>query len=126
MFADLIDKIIDSYKADPRNKIAIDEDTLLASSIEETGYPIKRDQLRNSIANYLSNEMNGDDYSIYDGAIYVCSVAANHCFGDPVACEDDDYYSVDYQLSWIQSIDGSFIAEIRPNQNPNLILKETL
>jgi hypothetical protein len=126
MFVDLIDKIIDSYKADPRNKIAIDEDTLLASTIEETGYPIQRDQLRDSIANYLSNEMNGDDYSIYDGAIYACSVAANRCFGDSEQYDADNDYRVDYQLSWIKNSDGSFIAVIRPNQNPTLILKETL
>ena len=115
MFANLIDKIIDDYKANPRNKIIIDEDTLLASSVEETGNPISRDQLRIIITNFLSNEMDGDDYSIYDGAIYACSVAANHCFGDPVEYEADDYYSVDYQLDWIQSNDGSFAAQIRPS-----------
>ncbi len=115
MFANLIDKIIDDYKANPRNKIIIDEDTLLASSAEETGNPISRDQLRITIANFLSNEMDGDDYSIYDGAIYACSVAANHCFGDPDEYEADEYYSVDYQLDWIQSGDGSFAAQIRPS-----------
>jgi hypothetical protein len=115
MFADLIDKIIDDYKSVPRNKILIDEDTLLASSIEETGNLISRDQLRTTIANFLSNSMDGDDYSIYDGAIYACSVAANHCFGDPVEYEADDYYSADYQLEWIQNSDGSFAAEIRPS-----------
>ena len=115
MFADLIDKIIDDYKADPKNKILIDEDTLLASSVEETGKLISRDQLRAAITNFLSNEMDGDDYSIYDGAVYACSVAANHCFGDPVEYEEDDYYSVDYQLDWIQNSDGSFAAQIRPS-----------
>jgi hypothetical protein len=115
MFADLIDKIIDDYKADPKNKIIIDEDTLLASSVEETGNLISRDQLRAVIQNFLSNEMDGDDYSIYDGAIYACSVAANHCFGDPIEYEADDYYSVDYQLEWVQSKDGSFAAVIRPS-----------
>lgn len=114
-FADLIDKIIDDFKADPRNKITIDEDTLLASSAEETGYPITRGQLRASIVNFLSSNMDGDDYSVYDGAIHACSVAANHCFGDPVAYEDDDQFSVDYQLSWIQNSDGSFMAEIKPS-----------
>lgn len=114
MFADFIDKIIDDYKADPRNKIHIDENTLLASSIEETGNPISRDQLRATIANFLSNEMDGDDYSIYDGAIYACSVAANHCFGDPVVYEEDDYYTVDYEINWIENNDGSFCAEVRP------------
>ncbi len=113
MFADLIDKIIGEYKIDPKNKILIDEDTLWASSVEETGNLVSRDQLRASIKNFLSNEMDGDDYSIYDGAIYACSVAANHCFGDPVEYKADDHYSVDYQLDWIQNSDGSFVAEIR-------------
>jgi hypothetical protein len=114
MFADLIDKIIDDYKSDPKNKILIDEDTLLASSVEETGNLISRHQLRTTIENFLSNEMDGDDYSIYDGAVYACQCAANHCFGDPVEYEADDYYSVDYHLDWIQGSDGSFAAQIRP------------
>ncbi len=37
MFAELIDKLIDEYKADPRNKIFINEEILLASAKEETG-----------------------------------------------------------------------------------------
>ena len=45
MFVDLIDKIIDDFKADHRNQIFIDEDTFFASSIEETGYPITQNQL---------------------------------------------------------------------------------
>ena len=99
MFAELIDKIIDEYKADPRNKIFIDEETLLAAATEETGNDVTSDQLRSAIKNYLSGEMDGDEYSIYDGAIYACAVASNNCFGDPAEHEDDD---------------GSFTAEIRP------------
>ena len=114
MFAELIDKVIDDYKADPRNKIFIDESVLLSAAIEETGNPVTVDQLRSVISNFLSGEMDGDDYSIYDGAIYACAVAANNCFGDPVANEDDDDYSVDYELNWIDNSDGSFSAEIRP------------
>lgn len=115
MFAELIDKIIDEYKADPRNKVFIDENTLLASAIEETGNDISVDQLRKAIKNFLSGEMEDDDYSIYDGAIYACGVASNNCFGDPSAHEDDDDYSVDYEIDWIENDDGSFCAEIRPN-----------
>jgi hypothetical protein len=59
--------------------------------------------------------MDGDDYSIYDGAIYACAVASNNCFGDPSAHEDDDDYSVDYEIDWIENDDGSYAAEIRPN-----------
>jgi len=114
MFADLVDKIIDEYKIDPKNKIIIGEDTLWASSLEETGNPVSLSQLRAAIKNFLSNEMDGDDYAIYDGAIYACQCVANHCFGDPFEYEADDYYSIDYKLDWIQNSDGSFAAQIRP------------
>ena len=66
MFADLIDKIIDEYKADPRNKIFIDEDTLLASAMEETGSEITLEKLRSVISEFLSGEIDDDDYSIYE------------------------------------------------------------
>ena len=114
MFAELIDKIIDEYKSDPRNKVFIDEKTLLASANEETGNDISTDQLRSTIKNFLSGEMEDDDYVIYDGAIYACAVASNNCFGDPAEHEDDDDYSVDYEINWIENNDGSFTAEIRP------------
>lgn len=115
MFAKLIDKIIDDYKADPRNKVFIDENTLLASAIEEVGDDVTLDQLRAAIRNLISDNMDGDDYVIYDGAVYACAVAANHCFGNPVDHEDDDDYSVDHDISWIENDDGSFTAEVRPS-----------
>jgi len=114
MFAELIDKIIDEYKTNPRNKVFIDESTLLAAAIEETGNDISVEELRNTIKNFLSGEMEDDDYSIYDGAIYACAVASNHCFGNPAEHEDDDDYSVDYEIDWIEGDDGSFTAEVRP------------
>ena len=114
MFSELIDKIIDEYKADPRNKVFIDENTLLAAASEETGNEVSPDQLRAVIKNYLSGDMDGDDYSIYDGAVYACSVASNNCFGDPSEHEDDDDYSVDYEIDWVENGDGSFAAEIQP------------
>jgi hypothetical protein len=113
MFSELIDKIIAEYKANPRNKVYIEENTLLAAATEETGNNITADQLRSTIKNFLSGEMEDDDYSIYDGAIYACGIASNHCFGDPSEHEDDDY-SVDYEIDWIENDDGSFTAEIRP------------
>ncbi len=115
MFADRIDKIIDDFKADPRNKVFIDEETLLSAALEETGNEITLEQLRQAIKNFLSGDMDGDDYSIYDGAIYACAVASNHCFGNPEENEDDDYYSVDYELDWLENEDGSFTAEVRPS-----------
>ena len=48
MFVELIDKIIDEYKKDPRNKIFITGDILLTSAKEETGKEISIDQLRSA------------------------------------------------------------------------------
>ena len=108
MFAKLIDEIIDAYKADPRNKVHIDERTLLAAAIEETGDDISVTQLREAISKYIAAEMEDDDQSIYDGATYACSVAANNCFGnDPDA-------DVDYEIDWLANNDGSYTAEVRP------------
>jgi hypothetical protein len=114
MLSQLIEKIVIDYKTEPRNKIFIDELTLLAAAAEETGNDVSDAQLRLVIRNFLSGEMDGDDYSIYDGAIYACAVVSNKCFGDPEANEDDDDYSVDYEINWIENNDGSFCAEIRP------------
>jgi len=115
MFAILIDKIIADYKADPRNKVFIDEETLLASATEETGDNISLGDLRKAIKNFLNGEMEDNDYAIYDGAVYACGVAANNCFGDPAEHEDDEDYSVDYELEWLMNEDDTFTAIIRPS-----------
>lgn len=114
MFAERIDRIIDDFKFNPRNKVHIDEATLIACATEETGNEVTAEQFRSAVGNFLSGDMDGDDYQVYDGAVYACSVAAKHCFGDPENHEDDDDYSIDYELDWLESSDGSYAAEVRP------------
>ena len=113
MFSNLIDRIIAEFKTDPRNKVHIDEETLLAAATEESGNEVSVTALRNSIKNFLSGDMEGDDYQIYDGAVYACAVAAKNCFGEPENHEDDDDYSVDHEIEWIENADGSYTAEVR-------------
>jgi len=108
-----IEKIIKDYKTDPRNKIFIDEETLLAAAIEETGDKVTAPELRSVIGRFIDGEMEDDDYSVYDGATYACATVANICFADPSRQGEDD--SVDYQLEWIENTDGSYCAEIRPD-----------
>ena len=108
MFAKLIDEIIATYKADPRNKVYIDEKTLLAAAIEETGGQITIEQVRKVIAKYMSGEMDDAEQVIYDGAAYACGVAARHCFADDPDAE------VDYEIDWLENSDGSYMAEVRP------------
>ena len=113
MFADLIDEVIEQYLLNPRNKLYLSEDVLLASAIEESGVEVTARNLRESIRNYIKDEQDGDDYLIYESAIYACSVAANHCFGDQESLDEEDY-SVSYEINWIEDDDGSFCAEVRP------------
>jgi hypothetical protein len=111
MFSQLIDKIIDDFKKDPRTKVFVDEQTLLAAAKEETGEAeITIEKLREVIAKYINGDLeDSDEQSIYDGAVYACGVAANNCFGaDP----DDE---VDYELDWILNSDDSYSAEVRQN-----------
>jgi len=49
---------------------------------------------------------------VLDGAVYACSVLARKCFGENPEDKDVD---VDYQISWLENNDGSYVAEIRPN-----------
>lgn len=105
----LVDKLAAEFKADPRNKIFVNEEILIAGSTEETGEAVSAAQIRKVIAAYLSGDMDGKLEAIYDGAVYACSLSAKHCFNDDP--EDD----IDYEIDWLEQSDGSFVAEVRPN-----------
>jgi len=105
----LVEKMTAEYKADPRNKIFVSEEMLLASVAEETGNSIDAEKLREVIAAYLSGDLDEELEAIYDGAVYACGLSARHCFNDDP--EDD----IDYEVDWQERGDGSYIAEVRPN-----------
>ena len=105
----LVDKLQTEYKADPRNKIFINEEMLIASVSEETGNEVTAEDLRVVIAAFLSGDMDDSQQSIYDGAVYACSLSARHCFNDDP--EDD----VDYEIYWQEQTDGTYVAEVRPS-----------
>ena len=109
MLNEMILKLTEEYRADPRNKIFINEQILIASATEETGNKITAAQLRKVIAAYLSGDMTDKMESIYDGAVFSCGASARQCFGDD---PDED---IDYEIDWLKQDDGSFIAEVRPS-----------
>lgn len=105
----LIDQIVDEFKSNPRNKIFINEEILIASVKEETGDVINSNQLRSIIAKYINGDMNEAEQSLYDGAVYACGLTARRCFNeDP----DDD---LDYEIQWLEGDDGSYTAEVSPS-----------
>lgn len=101
--------LVDEYKADPRNKIFVSEEILVASASEETDKIIDSSQFREVISNYLSGDIDEEQESIYDGAVCACGSAARQCFGD------DPEEDIDYEIDWLEQDDGSVIAEVRPN-----------
>jgi hypothetical protein len=106
---DLLANLASDFKADPRNKIFVTEEMLVASATEETGTKVSAARLRKVIAAYLSGDMDDEFQAIYDGAVYACGLAARHCFNDD---PDDD---IDYEVGWQEQEDGSYIAEVRPS-----------
>ena len=106
---EMVEKLASEFKADPRNKISVNEEMLIASATEETGKNVTAAKLRKVIAAYLSGDMDEKLEAIYDGAVYACGLSARHCFSDD---PDDD---IDYEVDWQKQEDGSYIAEVRPS-----------
>ena len=106
---ELLANLVSDFKADPRNKIFVTEEMLVASATEETGTKVSAARLRKVIAAYLSGDMDDEFQAIYDGAVYACGLAARHCFND----DPDD--GIDYEVDWQEQEDGSYIAEVRPS-----------
>lgn len=104
---DMADKIIAEFKSDPRNKVFVGFETLLASAKEETSKKIKGEKLSTVINNYQTGDLDSDDEAIYDGAVAICGYVARNCFGDN---PDDD---IDYEIEWAEEDDGTYTAVVR-------------
>jgi hypothetical protein len=112
MIGRLAQKIIDDYRADPRNKVFIEESVLIAAVAEETGQKITAGRLREVITAWQSGEIADFEREIYDGATYACAYIARQCFSENPEDEDLD---VNYEISWVESVSGALVAELRPN-----------
>jgi len=105
----LVQAIVSEYRQDPRNKVFLAEDVLLASATEETSSSVEAQALRESVKAYQEGEASDEQQAIYDGAVAVCGRIARSCFGD------DPDADLDYDVSWIENDDGSWSAEVRPS-----------
>lgn len=105
-FEERVEKIVENFKKDPRNKVFVDFEILRLSAVLETGKPISADTVKKAIQAYIDGECDNDQEAIYDGAVYACGYLARHCFSeDP----DED---VDYEVEWIEEDDGTFTAQV--------------
>ena len=104
--AQLVAKVVSEFKKDPRNKVFVAWELLLASAREERGEPVEGDVLRDALARFSSGDAEGDDQDLYDAATAVCGEVARACFA---SSPDED---VDYTTTLLETDDG-FIAELR-------------
>jgi hypothetical protein len=108
MLGKMIQELVDDYQREPRNKIFLGERLLLTSASEETGSDVSSDQFRKVVREYLNGAMSAEAQAIYDGAVYACGASARLCFGS------DPEQDVDYGIDWLEQIDGTYVAEVRP------------
>jgi hypothetical protein len=99
---ELIDGVVSEYKQDPRNKVFVGEDILLASAAEETGGAVDAEALRAAISAYQSGDMSDEQQALYDGAVAACGRIARSC-------------DLDYDIAWIENDGGLWSAEVRPS-----------
>ena len=110
--SEIIEKISDEYRKDPRNKVFAPQELLIASAKEEMDEDISAETLIKIVSTFQDGNISGDDQERYDAIVYGCGLLARKCFADDPEDEDAE---VDYQISWIENGDGSISAEIRPN-----------
>jgi len=106
----ILQEIAKEYKTDPRNKIFVPENALLASVKEETGSAISKEKFREIVERYMEGELDDNQEEIYNGAVFACSEIARLCFAEDHEDEDEE---VDYQISWIENDDKTLSAEVR-------------
>lgn len=104
-----VETIVGEIKKDPRNRAFVEFAALLESANEENGKNIKPDKLKKVIQGYIAGNLKPADEAIYDDAVVICGAVARGCWGKN---EDDD---LDYEISWIETDDDVYSAELRPN-----------
>lgn len=105
-----VEKIAAVYRKDPRNKVSIGAEALLASVKEEAGKKLTSAQLAQCLDRFSSGESKAGDEEVYDAAMYICHKAANVCFGDGPDSE------VDIDVSFLNTDSPrDLAAEVRPN-----------
>lgn len=105
---DFIVSIVEDFKRDPRNKVFINFNALLASAADETGRKLDAELLKSVIVKYMEGSLSEEEESIFDGALAVCGTVARNCFGEN---PDGD---VDYNVEWVENDDDTFSAVVRP------------
>jgi hypothetical protein len=101
-----LSEFVAEFNKNPRNKILIEWDLLIQSARFELQKEIKGEKVKRAIVSYIRGRISASNEEIYDAAVAVCGELARKCF----APGRDD---CDYQISWSETADGNFLAEVR-------------
>lgn len=104
--SEMVDRAVADFKNDPRNKVFVEWNLLLASATEERGEHVDGNGLREALARFLGGDYSGDDQDLYDAAVAACGEVARGCFGNS---PDEE---VDYTVTLLENEEG-FVAEVR-------------
>ncbi len=100
---ELLTQTVSEYQADPRRTVFAGFPLLLASAREETQLDLSPEDLMSAFHRYFSGEAEGQDETIYDGAVAVCYELARKCLG-----------SEDCSFDWIIGGDDYYACEVCP------------
>lgn len=96
----IIGKIVDSCKEEPRNKIIIDAKPLADYASGELGSEVSAAQLAEALIRYEEGEASDEDQNLVDAATSLCHQVANRCWGECESVEEDEWSEVDISTEW--------------------------
>jgi len=96
----IVDKLVAEYRADPRNKIIIEEDDLLTFASEELGTGIERQALLEAVDAYGKGTAQASHQQMVDAATALCHQVADRAWGKCINEDDDEYEEVDISTNW--------------------------
>lgn len=106
----LILPIVDGFRADPRNKVVVPKEVILAGYRYCTGQHLTRDKARQLLVG-STLELNEDELEELDAITFICERIAERCLRDDPDDEDEE---ARYTIEIGEGVDDELVAEIRP------------
>jgi len=97
---EIIAKIVNEFRKEPRNKIVISSEDLCLFASEELGRELSAESLAKAVATFEDGEATEADENIVDAATSLCHQVSNRCWGECLDADDDEWSEVDISTEW--------------------------
>lgn len=97
---EIIAKIANDFKEEPRNKIFISSEDLCLFVSEELGRELSAESLAKAVATFEDGEATEADENIVDAATSLCHQVSNRCWGECLDADEDEWSEVDISTEW--------------------------